>query len=382
MPTELLAFPPAYTVVGAYRLWHDPSIRAPVVAKLKHATARGLAVGAAYAVFGWGVMNWVVKRFMVRGRVGERVTVGAGSLALTVDLVLYTHIMWLLPQLSRLLKFFIRKNLRIARGRAYNLTLTSRRKPAEFWSTSYYEEWAQPPQPTREEASAWDSRKHRVKWVSWMLWWPSQMVIKQYEFILFPLSPTLPLLVPLAIAGMRALGTAEYLHQPYFQGKHMTSDQIWRWIEERKWAYRSFGFCASLMEGIPILGLAFSVSNRIGAAMWAHDLEKRQHLFAHHILQPLPPSQVGIFGSGNGLEITPEVVEAEKRIEAKWSSRPAYIHPEAEDDGKDTPTFSAGPPPLPPRRDAPPAYSETEASSSARPQPPTLPPRLPPRPKA
>ncbi|CAK9779990.1 hypothetical protein CC85DRAFT_283575 [Cutaneotrichosporon oleaginosum] len=381
MPTELLAFPPAYTVVGAYRLWNDPTIRAPVVAKLKHATIRGLAVGAAYAIFGWGVMDWVVRRFMVRGRVGERVSVGAGSVALSVDLVLYTHIMWLLPQLSRMLKFFIKKNLRIARGRAYNLTLTSRGKPEEFWSKSYYEEWAQPPQPTREQARAWGARKHREPWVSWMLWWPSQMLIRQY--ILFPLSPALPLLAPLAIAGMRALGTAEYLHQPYFQGKRMGSDEIWRWIEERKWAYRSFGFCASLLEGIPILGLWFSVSNRIGAAMWAHDLEKRQHLFAHHILQPLAPSQVGIFGSGNGLEITPEVVAAEKRIEAKWSARPAYIPPEIQDDGEDTPAINAGPPPLPPR-DAPPAYSEVpaSASASARRQPPQLPPRLPPRPKA
>lgn len=42
--------------------------------------------------------------------------------------------MMLLPQLSRILKFFIKKNLRIARGRAYNLTVTSRGKPAEFWS--------------------------------------------------------------------------------------------------------------------------------------------------------------------------------------------------------------------------------------------------------
>jgi hypothetical protein len=113
----------------------------------------------------------------------------------------------------------------------------------------------------------------------------------------------------------------------------------------------------------------------------AHDLEKRQHLFAHHILQPLAPSQVGIFGSGNGLEITPDVVAAEKRIEAKWSSKPAYVPIEAQDDGEDTPTASAGPPPLPPR-DAPPAYTEGPASTSARPQPPQLPPRLPPRPKA
>lgn len=100
--------------------------------------------------------------------------------------------------------------------------------------------------------------------------------------ILFPLSPNLPLLVPIALAAMRALGTAEYLHQPYFRDKNMNSQQIWRWIEERKWAYScawavdwlwvqlttAFGFCASLLEGIPILGLAFSISNRIGAAMW------------------------------------------------------------------------------------------------------------------
>ena len=31
-----------------------------------------------------------------------------------------------------------------------------------------------------------------------------------------------------------------------------------------------FGFTAALVERIPIIGLIFSVSNRIGAAMWAH----------------------------------------------------------------------------------------------------------------
>ena len=31
-----------------------------------------------------------------------------------------------------------------------------------------------------------------------------------------------------------------------------------------------FGFTAALLEDIPVIGLAFTVSNRIGAAMWAH----------------------------------------------------------------------------------------------------------------
>lgn len=34
--------------------------------------------------------------------------------------------------------------------------------------------------------------------------------------------------------------------------------------------YVAFGFVASLVEGIPIIGLVFTISNRIGAAMWAH----------------------------------------------------------------------------------------------------------------
>jgi hypothetical protein len=29
-----------------------------------------------------------------------------------------------------------------------------------------------------------------------------------------------------------------------------------------------FGFSASLLEGLPIIGLFLSISNRIGAAMW------------------------------------------------------------------------------------------------------------------
>lgn len=94
----------------------------------------------------------------------------------------------------------------------------------------------------------------------------------------------------------------------------MNSHQIAVFMEERKWDYRgklkigllcwqllhslanvtAFGFTAALLEGLPIIGLVFMISNRIGAAMWAHgmyynlsrlcnehqphlDLEKRQH---------------------------------------------------------------------------------------------------------
>jgi hypothetical protein len=34
--------------------------------------------------------------------------------------------------------------------------------------------------------------------------------------------------------------------------------------------YVDFGFAAALLEGLPVVGLAFTLSNKIGAAMWAH----------------------------------------------------------------------------------------------------------------
>lgn len=45
-----------------------------------------------------------------------------------------THLLILLPQLSSILRFFIYKNLKLARSRAYALTVSSRGKPHEFWS--------------------------------------------------------------------------------------------------------------------------------------------------------------------------------------------------------------------------------------------------------
>jgi hypothetical protein len=70
----------------------------------------------------------------------------------------------------------------------------------------------------------------------------------------------------------------------------MTPHEVAVFIEERKWDYRCklllhfidthisltdvffsvFGFAAALLEEIPIIGLIFTISNRVGAAMWAH----------------------------------------------------------------------------------------------------------------
>ena len=180
MPSELLHFPPAYTFVGAYRLLTDPTIRGPVLDKVKHASVRGIIVGLVYAVVSWSSIDWFIRRFLVggsgswfglkkvkevvegneSGRVHvmgmdldlvfctfvapshsvchcivlclrtERYTSGCETVLIVED----THLLILLPQISSILRFFVYKNLKIARSRAYALTVSSRRKPPQFWN--------------------------------------------------------------------------------------------------------------------------------------------------------------------------------------------------------------------------------------------------------
>lgn len=164
MPSELLHLPPLYAIVGLYRLATDHSIRTPVLDKVKHAAVRGIVVGGVYTALSWKAMDWFIQKFLIGGgwwRKGEgvlkesddgSVKVGLGKFSLSLNVVfcelsesragvdmvlteiLDTHLLILLPQLSSILRFFIYKNLKIARSRAYALTVSSRRKPVEFWS--------------------------------------------------------------------------------------------------------------------------------------------------------------------------------------------------------------------------------------------------------
>ncbi|WWC66210.1 uncharacterized protein I206_100111 [Kwoniella pini CBS 10737] len=334
MPSELLHLPPLYTLVGLYRLVTDPFIRQPVLDKIKHASVRGLVVGGVYAAATWKVMDWFVEHFLVgegwnvfkSHKALEKsssgvVNVGIGRLSVPIDIVLYTHLFILLPQLSSILRYFIYKNLKIARSRAFSLTVSSRGKPHEFWSQGYIEEWAEPPKPASNGQVDQNGRRVRsdTQWIEWLLWWPTQLVLRKYLFL--PLSPSLPLLAPLVRSFLRSITTGEYLHQPYFDTKGMSNDEIWRWVEERRWAYRAFGFAASLVESIPIVGLFFSISNRIGAAMWAFDLEKRQHLFSAGVIKPLPPTQVGFYGMGKIDDLGVDIQKAEEDIDRKFSKK-------------------------------------------------------------
>jgi len=181
----------------------------------------------------------------------------------------YAAIIVVGSQITYILRFFLSRNIRIARDRAWNQTVVSRGKGPDFWQP-YVEEWQNPP--------SLDSNSKSNQFVNkWLGGWFGLFVVKR--ILLSPIQ-VYPFIGTVVSAWFKALGTSQSLHRRYFEAKKMTPHQIAIFIEERKWDYRLFGFAAALLESIPIVGLIFTISNRVGAAMWAYDLEKKQHFIA------------------------------------------------------------------------------------------------------
>lgn len=101
----------------------------------------------------------------------------------------------------------------------------------------------------------------------------------------------IPFLSIAVSAYFRAFTYAQQLLTPFFAQKRMTPQQVHLFLTERMGSIKSYGFACALLERIPIIGIVFSISNRVGAAMLAHDLEKRQHKFAAGELRRLPKDQ-------------------------------------------------------------------------------------------
>ncbi|KAJ9122061.1 hypothetical protein QFC24_004288 [Naganishia onofrii] len=344
MPQELLYFPPYYVVVGIYRLFTDQHLRTAVWDKVKHATVRGVAVAAVYVAATYSAQRWFVQNFLMSGyglfgkksiKPPPEILETGLSWLQRIDTVEYTTILFILPQLSYLLNYFIRRNLRLARSRAYDLTVQSRGKPESFWSKGYVEEWEQPPIIQGLNDPKGTKGKQQEGALSWILLRVLTTFGTLKSVILIPISPYLPIFNILFTSATRGLYTARSLHQPYFQAKGLTPLEVELWLEERKWGYRAFGMAASALESLPIVGLGFSVSNRIGAAMWAFDLEKRQHRFANGELRKLKPEETGVLGFGKVLAV--EGQNEERKLEEKARLK-----------GKELETISQ-PPPLPPR---------------------------------
>ncbi|KAI0339643.1 hypothetical protein BDW22DRAFT_1399884 [Trametopsis cervina] len=67
-------------------------------------------------------------------------------------------------------------------------------------------------------------------------------------------------------------------HARYFQLKGFNSTQRKEFVDKRRPEYTAFGVGALLFSFVPIVGLIFTFTNTVGAALWAADLEARTNI--------------------------------------------------------------------------------------------------------
>ncbi|KAL0261883.1 hypothetical protein SLS55_003316 [Diplodia seriata] len=96
-------------------------------------------------------------------------------------------------------------------------------------------------------------------------------IIRYIIYLPLNLIPVVGTVMFIILRGRKAGPAA---HARYFQLKGMKSHQKEDFIEQRKAAYTSFGVPAVLLELIPVVGLFFSFTNTVGAALWAADMEQ------------------------------------------------------------------------------------------------------------
>lgn len=283
MPQVTLHFPAVYPIVGMYRLAHDELLWRPM---WNACYARVTQAGATTIL--WSFVSLPGQRLvsgLILGHMGRACgakwmyeLIEAGGRQAGIPMLSFgsmTTLLLVLNQVNIVFDMFLGKQMRAFRDTAYRKTVESRGKSSDFW-TPYTEEYERPPNPQD------DVKKLTIKKRL------SDMVLRKVSLLLFG---SIPIFGVILSAAYGALGFAREMHQPFFEVKHMQDEQITLWITERRIDYMLFGFFALLLERIPFFGLIFSVSNQIGAAMWAHDLEKRQHRFQRGELQPIPAEQ-------------------------------------------------------------------------------------------
>ncbi|KAF9356800.1 hypothetical protein BGX26_004714 [Mortierella sp. AD094] len=94
-------------------------------------------------------------------------------------------------------------------------------------------------------------------------------------FLTLPLN-FFPLAGQVAFCYINGRARVPDIHRKYFDLKGMTDNERKDWIKKREHHYVAFGFVCQALELVPVLGIFFSFTNTIAAALWAIDLEQDQ----------------------------------------------------------------------------------------------------------
>ncbi|PLW58685.1 hypothetical protein PCANC_00390 [Puccinia coronata f. sp. avenae] len=298
MPQELLQFPPSYLTVGIYRLGTDSKIQRAIVGEFSTIVRRLVVLSLVFCLLSYPVTKVWVKYFYFRPRreVQPHPTHDQSPTAF-FSIVNFTTLSLVLSQLSSIIEFFLLRKIKKTRAKLYQFTIESRAKSDQFW-IGYVEEWEHPPiEKAQRRASKW-------KWYKTITGPIFRLLI--LKVMLLPLN-FVPFLNTIVGSFLVSLTLSERLLEPYFKTKRMTELERATFMVERENWLRWLGFCAAILEKIPILGILFSFSNRIAFAMLAHDLEKHQH----SVKQGLIPKRAAPYTSKTAaieLDLPPDAI--------------------------------------------------------------------------
>lgn len=309
MPQELLRFPPIYLTVGIYRLTTDHKIQQSIWKEFSKEIKKLTILSTIYFIISFPITKIWVKFFLLKNINNRQQDSNFFTNLISIvlfkfSLLNFITISLVLGQINYLLNLFLIRKIKKTRSKVYNFTIESRAKEADFW-IPYVEEWEHPP---IEKAQR---KLGKVRWYKTITGPIFRLVI--LKVLLLPLS-FVPFLNTIVGSFLASLTLAEKLLEPYFEIKKMSELQRAIFVVERQNDLRWLGFFAAILEKIPILGILFSISNRIAIAMYAHDLEKHQHLVTNGLFpkrslpyiskslaiqSDLPPDAVGNFPKKN-----------------------------------------------------------------------------------
>eukprot|EP00891_Asterochloris_glomerata_P003642 jgi/Astpho2/3642/fgenesh1_pg.00059_%23_4_t len=105
-----------------------------------------------------------------------------------------------------------------------------------------------------------------------------------------PLTSVVPF-APLLFSVRGGHNLAAPFMAPYFLMKGLPSpDEQAAVIDSNKMRYRQFGMTVALLQTLPVISWGFALSNSVGAALWAADMERRQTPLLTSNMFTAPPS--------------------------------------------------------------------------------------------
>lgn len=86
----------------------------------------------------------------------------------------------------------------------------------------------------------------------------------------------IPVVGTLVFLGAQGKKAGPTYHNRYFQKKGLGYKEKGEWVRKREPEYFAFGVAARLLEMVPVVGIFFSATNTVGAALWAARMESRE----------------------------------------------------------------------------------------------------------